>query len=101
MLTCPSCQYCAVPGSACMGGSGRLLVVVWVSAHILACAARSHVAAPEECVQCFTENRRLADRIEQLLVRVGQLEAELAGARADGRGTCATTEQLATTRLPA
>jgi hypothetical protein len=84
-----------------MGGSGRLLVVVWVNAHILACAARSHVAAPEECVQCFTENRRLADRIEQLLVRVGQLEAELAGARADGRGTRATTEQLATTRLPA
>ena len=44
---------------------------------------------PDDCVQCFSENRRLAGRIEQLLVRVGQLEAELAtqrGDAADGQG---------------
>ena len=36
------------------------------------------LGAPHECARCFTENERLTSRIEQLLKRVDQLEAELA-----------------------
>ena len=39
-----------------------------------------------ECTRCFAENARLTGRIEQLVVRVGELEAELATTRADGQG---------------
>ena len=42
------------------------------------------LGAPHECARCFTENERLTSRNEQLLMRVDQLEAELA--RGDGQG---------------
>ena len=71
-----------------MGGS-VLLVAVW--AYYLAAfasAARSFVGlgAPDDCAQCFAENARLTSRIEELMVRASQLEAELATYRGDGRG---------------
>ena len=43
-----------------------------------------HLRAPNLCASCFAENERLTSRLEQLLMRVGQLEAELA--RGDGQG---------------
>ena len=71
-----------------MGGS-MLLVAVW--AYYLAAfasAARSSVelGAPDECARCLAENARLTSRIDELAVRAGQLEAELAAQRGDGQG---------------
>ena len=67
-----------------------LLVVAWACGlHAFASATGSSVeplAAPDECARCFAENERLTGRIEQLVVRVGQLEAELAAQRGDGQG---------------
>ncbi len=67
-----------------------LLVLAWACGlHAVASAARSSVeriAAPDECARCFAENEWLTGRIEQLVVRVGQLEAELAAQRGDGQG---------------
>ncbi len=64
-----------------MGGSW-LLVMAWAYGlaafvHATGSSAES-LRAPDECARCFAENERLTSRIEQLLVRVGQLEAELA-----------------------
>jgi hypothetical protein len=72
-----------------MFGSG-LLVVVW-ACDVLAFAAATGssvepLGAPDECARCFAENERLTGRIEQLVVRVGQLEAELAAQRGDWQG---------------
>jgi hypothetical protein len=44
------------------------------------------LGAADECARCFAENERLTGRIEQLVVRVGQLEVELAAQRGDGQG---------------
>ena len=78
-----------------MGGTG-LLVVAWayglaVCAYATGSSGRSvePLWAPDECANCFAEKEGLVRRIEQLLVRVGQLEAELAtqrGDAADGQG---------------
>jgi hypothetical protein len=67
-----------------------LLVVAWACGLLaFASATGSSVEpleAPDECARCFAENERLTGRIEQLVVRVGQLEAELAVQRGDGQG---------------
>ena len=72
-----------------MSSSG-LLVVAWAYGLVFARAAGSSgepLGTLGECARCFAENARLTGRIEQLLVRVGQLEAELATTlRADGQG---------------
>jgi hypothetical protein len=72
-----------------MRGS-RLLVVAFVNClAVFACG--SSIQPPDECARCFAENRRLTGRIDQLLVRVGQLEAELSTHHAAGRGECAAS----------
>jgi hypothetical protein len=72
-----------------MIGSG-LLVVAWTCGVLpVACATGSSVEpleAPDECARCFAENELPTARIEQLVVRVGQLEAELAAQRGFGQG---------------
>jgi hypothetical protein len=69
-------------------GSLELLLMAWASglAAIVGATGSSveHLGAPDECASCFAENERLTSRLEQLLMRVGQLEAELA--RGDGQG---------------
>jgi hypothetical protein len=40
----------------------------------------------EQCARCFAENRQLTGRMEQLLARLDQLEAELVAHRANRRG---------------
>ena len=78
-----------------MSSSG-LLVVAWAYGLVFARAAGSSgepVGTLGECARCFAENARLTGRIEQLLVRVGQLEAELATTlRADGQGASSARE---------
>jgi hypothetical protein len=72
-----------------MFGLGLLFVVWACGLHAFASATGSSVkplAAPDECARCFAENEWLTGRIEQLLVRVGQLEAELATQRGEGQG---------------
>jgi hypothetical protein len=69
-----------------MGSSG-LLLMAWACGLAAVGATGSSVeplGAPDECARCFAENERFTSRIEQLLMRVGQLEAELA--RGDGQG---------------
>ena len=83
----PDCQS-AIPGmGSCMGSSGLLLMAWACGLATVVDATGSSVeplGAPDECARCFAENERLASRMEQLLMRVGQLEAELA--RGDGQG---------------
>jgi hypothetical protein len=43
-----------------------------------ACGSRLVPGALDECARCFAENARLTSRLQELAVRVGQLEAELA-----------------------
>ena len=69
-----------------MGSSG-LLLMAWACGLAAVGATGSSVeplGAPDECARCFAENERFTSRIEQLLMRVDQLEAELA--RGDGQG---------------
>ena len=72
-----------------MFGSG-LVVVAWACGVLaFASATRSsveHLGTPDECARCFAENEWLTGRIEQLVVRIGHLEAELAAQREDGQG---------------
>jgi hypothetical protein len=77
-----------------MSSSG-LLVVAWAYGLVFARAAGSSgepLGTLGECARCFAENARLTGRIEQLLVRVGQLEVELATLRADGQGANSARE---------
>ena len=82
-----------------MSSSG-LLVVAWAYGLVFARAAGSSgepLGTLGECAReharCFAENARLTGRIEQLLVRVGQLEAKLAKTlRADGQGASSARE---------
>ncbi len=78
-----------------MSSSG-LLVVAWAYGLVFAGAAGSSgepLGTLGECARCFAENARLTGRIEQLVARVGQLEAELATAlRADGQGASSARE---------
>ena len=68
----------------------RLLVMAWAGGlRAFASAPGSSVeplGAADECARCFAENERLRGRIEQLVARVGQLEAELAAQRGDWQG---------------
>ena len=61
-------------------GYSVLLVAIWASGMAaFADAAQSSVEpGADECARCFAENERLTSELEQLAVRVGQLEAELA-----------------------
>ena len=75
--------------------SSELLVVAWAYGLVFARAAGSSgepLGTLGECARCFAENARLTGRIEQLLVRVGQLEVELATLRADGQGASSARE---------
>jgi hypothetical protein len=67
-----------------------LLIVVWACGVLaFACATGTSVeplGAPDECARCLAVNEWLTGRVEQLLVRVGQLEAELAAQRGDRQG---------------
>jgi hypothetical protein len=72
-----------------MFGLGLLVVALASNFLAFASATGSSVErlwAADECARCFAENELLTGRIEQLVVRVGQLEAELAMQRGDGRG---------------
>ena len=73
-----------------MGSSG-LIMVASCGLAFFGCAAVEPRGMPDECARCFAENRRLAGRLEQLLVRVGQLEAELA-TKSQRRGVHASCE---------
>ena len=72
-----------------MFGLGLLVVALASNFLAFASATGSSVeplAAADECARCFAENERLTGRIEQLVARVGQLEAELAAQHEDGQG---------------
>jgi hypothetical protein len=72
-----------------MFGLGLLVAAMASGLHAFASATGSSVerlGTPDECARCFAENRLLTGRIEQLVVRVRQLEAELAAQREDGQG---------------
>jgi hypothetical protein len=68
----------------------RLLVMAWAGClRAFASAPGSSVeplGAADECARCFAENEWLTGRIEQLVMHVGQLEAELAAQRGDRKG---------------
>ena len=70
-----------------MSSSG-LLLMAWAGGLAAVVGATGSsvepLGAPDACSRCFAENERLKSRIEQLLVRVGQLEAELT--RGQGQG---------------
>ena len=71
------------------GSSMLLLVTVWAyGLATFASAARGSVEprALDECARCFAENARLTSRIQELAVRVGKLETELATQFGDGHG---------------
>ena len=66
-----------------------LLVVALASNFLAFASATGNSVEPlgaAECARCFAENERLRGRIEQLVARVGQLEAELAAQHEDGQG---------------
>jgi hypothetical protein len=67
------------------------LLVVTCAFACVAGALIQSAEAPDECIRCFAENRRLTDRIELLRMRVGQLEAEL-GTKSQRPGVCAAYE---------
>ena len=72
-----------------MFGLGLLVVALVSNFLAFASATRSSVeplGVADECARCFAENERLRGRIEQLVARVGQLEAELAAQHEDGQG---------------
>jgi hypothetical protein len=70
-----------------MGYSVLLVAVMACGLAAFASAARSSVEpGADECARCFAENERLTSELEQLAVRVGQLEAELATQFGKGRG---------------
>jgi hypothetical protein len=72
-----------------MFGLGLLVVALASNFLAFASATGSSVEpleAADEFARCFAENESLKGRIEQLVVRVGQLEAELAVQRGDGQG---------------
>ena len=78
-----------------MSSSGFLFVASLAYGLVFARAAGSSgepLGTLGECARCFAENARLTGRIEQLVVRVGQLEAELATTRADGQGASSARE---------
>ena len=69
-------------------GYSVLLVAMWAygMAEFASAARSSFEPGADECAHCFAENARLTSEIEQLTVRVGQLEAELATQFGDGQG---------------
>ena len=64
-----------------------LVAVMACGLAAFASAARSSVEpGADECARCFAKNERLTSELEQLAVRVGQLEAELAAQFGNGQG---------------
>ena len=68
--------------AASMNSSG-LLLMAWAVGLAAVVGATGSSVEPE-CSRCFAENERLTSRIEQLQMRVGQLEAELTHGQGQG-----------------
>ena len=65
-----------------MSSSGLLLMAL--AGGLAAVVGATGSSVEPECSRCFAENERLNSRIEQLQMRVGQLEAELTHGQGQG-----------------